>query len=64
MSVFFKVKNSKRSNPEARTTLDAIHSQHVQHMVEEKKNIDILKTELAVLRQKYQKPLPRQNYGD
>lgn len=52
MSVFFKVKNSKRSNPEARTTLDAIHSQHVQDMVEEKKNIDVLKTELAVLHQK------------
>lgn len=40
MSVFFKVKNSKRSNPEARTTLDAIHNQHVQQMLDEKNNIN------------------------
>ena len=40
MSVFFKVKNSKRSNPEARTTLDAIHNQHVQLMLDEKKNVN------------------------
>jgi len=39
MSVFFKVKNSKRSNPEARTTLDAIHNQHVQQMLDEKNNV-------------------------
>lgn len=40
MSVFFKVKNSKRSNPEARTTLDAIHNQHVQQMLDEKNNVN------------------------
>jgi DNA mismatch repair ATPase MutL len=38
-SAFFKVKSSKRSNPEARTTLDAIHNQKVQTMLEEKDNI-------------------------
>jgi hypothetical protein len=35
-SAFFKVKSSKRSNPEARTTLDAIHNQKIQKMIEEK----------------------------
>ena len=35
MSVFFKVKNTKRSNPEARTTLDAIHNQHITHLLDE-----------------------------
>ena len=40
MSVFFKVKNYKRSNPEARTTLDAIHNQHVQQMLDEKNNVN------------------------
>ena len=39
-SAFFKVKSSKRSNPEARTTLDAIHNQKVQNMLEEKDNIN------------------------
>ena len=52
MSVFFKVKSSKRSNPEARTTLDAIHSQQVQKLVDEKQNIDQFKEELAALRKK------------
>jgi len=37
---FFKVKSSKRSNPEARTTLDAIHNQKIQTMLEEKDNIN------------------------
>ena len=45
MSVFFKVKSSKRSNPEARTTLDAIHNQHITHLLDEKKNIAHFKDE-------------------
>ena len=52
MSVFFKVKSSKRSNPEARTTLDAIHSQQVQKLVDEKQNIDQFKEELAAIKKK------------
>ena len=51
-SAFFKVKSSKRSNPEARTTLDAIHHQKVQHLMEQQKNIESYKTELATLQQK------------
>ena len=51
-SAFFKVKSSKRSNPEARTTLDAIHNQKVQTMLEEKDNIIKYKEDLAHLQQK------------
>lgn len=51
-SAFFKVKSSKRSNPEARTTLDAIHSQKVQNMFEQKDNLVSYKDELAALKQK------------
>ena len=49
---FFKVKNSKRSNPEARTTLDAIHSQKVQEHLEQKDNLEIYKQELVNLKQR------------
>jgi hypothetical protein len=51
-SAFFKVKSSKRSNPEARTTLDAIHSQKVQNMLEQKKNLDSYKLELSTLKKR------------
>jgi DNA repair exonuclease SbcCD ATPase subunit len=51
-SAFFKVKNSKRSNPEARTTLDAIHHQRIQQMTEQKDNIGEFKEELAQLNEK------------
>jgi len=51
-SAFFKVKSSKRSNPEARTTLDAIHNQKVQTMLEEKDNIERYKEDLAHLQKK------------
>jgi hypothetical protein len=46
-SAFFKVKSSKRSNPEARTTLDAIHNQKIQNMLDQKENLNIYKEELA-----------------
>jgi len=46
-SAFFKVKSTKRSNPEARTTLDAIHHEKIQSMMEQKKNIHVLKEEVA-----------------
>ena len=51
-SAFFKVKNSKRSNPEARTTLDAIHNQRVQNMIEQKNNISLYKEHLVELKRK------------
>ena len=51
-SAFFKVKSSKRSNPESRTTLDAIHHQKVQQLMEQREQIDTYKSELAILKQK------------
>jgi len=51
-SAFFKVKSSKRSNPEARTTLDAIHNQKVQSMIDQKENLDQYKSELEELKKK------------
>ena len=53
-SAFFKVKSSKRSNPEARTTLDAIHNQKIQNMMEEKQNIESYREELVQMRKTIQ----------
>jgi hypothetical protein len=50
-SAFFKVKTSKRSNPEARTTLDAIHQQKVQSMLDDQKQVTQYKKDLVKLRQ-------------
>ena len=50
-SAFFKVKTSKRSNPEARTTLDAIHQQKVQSMLDDQKQVTRYKKDLVKLRQ-------------
>ena len=51
-SAFFKVKSSKRSNPEARTTLDAIHHQKIQSMIEEKEKVGAYKQEKDALKKK------------
>jgi hypothetical protein len=51
-SAFFKVKSSKRSNPEARTTLDAIHNQKVQNMIDQKENLQTYKYDLSLLQRK------------
>jgi hypothetical protein len=51
-SAFFKVKSSKRSNPEARTTLDAIHHQKIQSMMEEKDKVGVYRQEQNVLKKK------------
>lgn len=47
---FFKMKTSKRSNPEARTTLDAIHNKKIQELTEEKQNIHEYKEQLEQLK--------------
>jgi hypothetical protein len=49
---FFKVKSSKRSNPEARTTLDAIHNQTIQTMNDQKVNLHEYKANLNELKNK------------
>lgn len=51
-TAFFKVKSSKRANPEARTTLDAIHVQKIQNLLEEKNNVIEYKNEIGSLRKK------------
>ena len=51
-SAFFKVKSSKRSNPESRTTLDAIHQQKVQQLMDQQRQIDSYKSELTTLKEK------------
>ena len=54
---FFKVKSTKRSNPEARTTLDAIHNQKIQNMMEEKNQLGKYKEERSVLQKKLAEPM-------
>ena len=49
---FFKVKSSKRSNPEARTTLDAIHNQKVNEYLEQKDNLAAYKQNLDTLKER------------
>jgi len=51
-SAFFKVKSSKRSNPEARTTLDAIHNEKIQNMIMQKENLALYKSELDVFKRR------------
>ena len=49
---FFKVKSTKRSNPEARTTLDAIHNQKVNEYLEQKDNLSTYKQDLDTLKER------------
>lgn len=51
-SAFFKVKSTKRSNPEARTTLDAIHNKKIQTMMEEKQQVQKYKEEIEAFQTK------------
>jgi hypothetical protein len=51
-AAFFKLKSSKRANPEARTTLDAIHGQKIQSLVDEKKKIPAYQAEIDALKGK------------
>ena len=48
----FKIKTSKRSNPETRTTLDALHCQKVEDFEKEKKQIVSYKDEIKELENK------------
>jgi hypothetical protein len=62
-SAFFKVKSSKRSNPEARTTLDAIHHQKIQSMMEEKDKVGMYRQEQDVLKKKMSETTSRFDLG-
>jgi predicted Zn-ribbon and HTH transcriptional regulator len=49
---FFKIRPTKRSNPEARTTLDTVHQVQLNAMVEREKQVGELETEIAELEEK------------
>lgn len=51
-NVFFKVKSSKQNNPEARSTLDAIHSQRIDELQQERQKIPEFKQQITVLQEK------------
>jgi hypothetical protein len=44
---FFRIRPSKRSNPEARTTLDSLHQVQIQGILEKEKDVTSLKAEIA-----------------
>jgi ribosomal protein S27AE len=46
---FFKIRQTKRSNPEERTTLDVIHQHHLRRITEEKDESDILADDITDL---------------
>ncbi len=48
-SAFFQIKPTKRSNPEARTTLDALHKDHFQTLKEKKDDIDNIQQQINEL---------------
>ena len=50
---FFKIRPTKRSNPEARTTLDSIHHVHLEKLMDEANSIDIIEAQMKDLLTKY-----------
>jgi hypothetical protein len=44
---FFKIRPTKRSNPEARTTLDSLHQVQINRLFEKKESVDQLQTQVA-----------------
>jgi predicted RNA-binding Zn-ribbon protein involved in translation (DUF1610 family) len=50
---FFKIRPTKRSNPEARTTLDSIHHVHLDKLLEEANSLESIESEIKVLLQRY-----------
>jgi len=48
---FFKIRPTKRSNPEARTTLDSIHHSHLSKLVDESQNVEALEAHLLGLKE-------------
>lgn len=47
---FFKIKHTKRSNPEERTTLDVIHQYHLKRIQEEQDESEDIKQDVDTLR--------------
>lgn len=51
-NAFFKIRPTKRSNPEARTTLDRLHQVKLEAMITKEKEIDTLKEEIKDITQR------------
>ena len=51
---FFKIRPTKRSNPEARTTLDSIHQAHLTRLKDESENVKELEDEFKEIKEKIQ----------
>lgn len=49
---FFKIRPTKRSNPEARTTLDSIHHAHLNKLVEESTSLEDIEVAYKEVREK------------
>jgi hypothetical protein len=49
---FFKIRPTKRSNPEARTTLDSIHQSHLTRLIEESENVEEIEQAFRQLRER------------
>ena len=49
---FFKIRSTKRSNPEARTTLDRLHNIRMQGLLEKEGEIEVLRESIKELRAK------------
>ena len=59
---FFKIRPTKRSNPEARTTLDTVHQVQLNAMMERNKQVGELEEEAKTLENTcllYTSPSPR-----
>jgi len=52
MAAFFNIKPTRRSNPEARTTLDALHTYHVSQIKDKATHIDDMKLEISKIKLK------------
>ena len=46
---FFKIRPTKRSNPEARTTLDTLHQVQINRLLEKKQSIDQLEEQVSTI---------------
>ena len=49
---FFKIRPTKRSNPEARTTLDSLHRVRIQNIQERENELDRISTEILEIKKR------------
>jgi hypothetical protein len=51
-NAFFNIRPTRRSNPEARTTLDALHTYHISQIKDKTNHVNELKDEITTIREK------------